>query len=151
MKKKKNDYWIETSVVGSMKGNPFIKECLDYYSDRPFILENGYFDQKPIGRILADIAERGYGFRRNVFSDAPLQMKDGVLTLYPPYVFSHVKGDIRRKTCTIHLLNGSWVNKKRKENQFLIFVRKIGASLFNEKNWGIFYFKIKKIVGYFRP
>lgn len=149
--KQENDYWIEMAIIGAEKGNPLVKSCLDYYETRRFIRDDGTYDQNIICHIIADIAEKKYGFKKNVFTDVPQQLKDEVLTLYPPYVFSHVRGDIRKGTCAIHMYQGSWRDSRRKENMLLVLLRRIGASLFNEKNWGIFYFKIKKIVGYFRP
>ena len=48
------------------------------------------------------------------------------------------------------MYKGSWRDEKGKENKYLLIIRKIGVTLFNEKNWGIIYFKIKKISGLFR-
>lgn len=147
--KKENDYWIESAILGAEKGNLFIKECMEYYSNRNFILENGTYDQSIICHIIANIAEKKYGFKKYIFTDTPLYLKDNIMTLYPPYIFSHDKGDIRKKTCAIHMYKGSWRDEKGKENKYLSIIRKIGVTLFNEKNWGIIYFKIKKIAALF--
>ena len=112
-------------------------------------LENGTYDQSIICHIIANIAEKKYGFKKHIFTDSPLYLKDNIMTLYPPYIFSHDKGDIRKKTCAIHMYKGSWRDEKGKENKYLLIIRKIGVTLFNEKNWGIIYFKIKKISGLF--
>ena len=148
--KKENDYWIESAILGAEKGNLFIKECMEYYSNRNFILENGTYDQSIICHIIANIAEKKYGFKKYIFTDTPLYLKDNIMTLYPPYIFSHDKGDIRKKTCAIHMYKGSWRDEKGKENKYLSIIRKIGVIFFNEKNWGIIYFKIKKIAALFR-
>ena len=58
--KKENDYWIESAILGAEKGNLFIKECMEYYSNRNFILENGTYDQSIICHIIANIAEKKY-------------------------------------------------------------------------------------------
>ncbi len=142
----KYDFWIDAAMIASEKGNPFIKDCLDYYQDRDFIKEDGSFDESIVCHIIADIAENKYGFKRGVYQSSPIELKDGVFSIYPPYVFSHLRGDIRRSTYAIHLFNGSWRDKKRQKSLSLIErIHRLFVKIFNEKIWGILYFKIRKV------
>ena len=34
---------IQAAVLGSVKGHPFLKDCLDFYNNQHFILPNGLF------------------------------------------------------------------------------------------------------------
>lgn len=47
--------YIEAAVIGAEKGTPWIKECLDYYNDRPFIKSNGMFDMRPVPLLVSRI------------------------------------------------------------------------------------------------
>ena len=55
---------IEAAILGSEKGHPWIKDCLEHYVNRKFILDNGTYNQVIIPEIVADITERKYGFIR---------------------------------------------------------------------------------------
>lgn len=135
---KTNDYNIDAAMIGAEKGNPFIKACLDYYANRHFILPSGTLDQSIICHIMAKIAEERFGFVRGCFKKEPLYLCDKVMTLYPPYVFTHAKGDTRRETVAIHLMDGSWKNEKNSFNQRAINkTDALMVYLTNEKSWGM--------------
>lgn len=41
-------HMIESVIMGSVKGHPYMKECLDYYKNKHFIKENGEMDMTVI-------------------------------------------------------------------------------------------------------
>lgn len=137
----KDDYWMDAAMLGAEKGNPFIKDCLDYYENRDFIKEGGTFDQTIISHVIADIAEDKYGFVRNVACFERQDLKGGTATIYPPYVFSHRRGDIRFSTCAIHLFVGGWRKKSHRTRSLMSRIQEIGITCTNEKIWGWIAFK----------
>lgn len=51
---------IEAAVLGAEKGAPWLKACLEYYQNRPFIKPDGSFDTKPIPILLNFIRKNTY-------------------------------------------------------------------------------------------
>lgn len=46
---------LEAGIFGGEKGAEWLKECLDYYKDRHFILPDGGFDMKILPYIMYDV------------------------------------------------------------------------------------------------
>lgn len=91
---------IEAAVLGAEKGAPWLKACLEYYQNRPFIKPDGSFDTKPIPILLNFI-------RKKYLPNEPIK---------PYYFFSpknyHIgKIDIRPETFCIHHFDGKWLKK----------------------------------------
>ena len=96
-------FGIEAGCFGSEKGNPIIKEILDYYQDRSFIKEDGTFDMLPLPKIMAQTIIRYPN-----------------LMIYDRFQFtckSYTDGKITTKDYThaIHNFAGSWTNSARKK------------------------------------
>ena len=95
---------IEAGVFGAAKNNPIIKECLDYYTDRSFIKEDGSFDTLPLPQIMAKYCCGKGDFEiHDRFFFTCKSFKTGIVTTKP---FSY----------TIHHFAGSWlkdIDKKR--------------------------------------
>jgi hypothetical protein len=53
---------ILAAIMGSIPRHKFIKDCMDYYNSRHFILSDGSFDMKVNPAIYAELAVK-YGFR----------------------------------------------------------------------------------------
>lgn len=141
----KFDYSIDGAMIGAEKGNRFIGDCLRWYDNKDFILTDGSYNEKIIGYILAEIGEKKYGFKWGVFSEHPLKLDGNVMTLYPPYVFSHIWGEIRFETCAIHMLEGGW--KKDADHRYrYLFFRRIFVCLFGEKWLGLAKYYLRKIM-----
>jgi len=49
---------IEAAAMGAEKGLGWVKECLDYYERRPFIMEGGQFDTTPVTLIVPKITDK---------------------------------------------------------------------------------------------
>lgn len=49
---------VEAAVIGSVPGNRWIKECLDYYSNRPFIKNDGTMDLRPVPLLVSEMAAK---------------------------------------------------------------------------------------------
>lgn len=79
------------ATMGAEKGNPIIKEFLDYYNDRDF-------DTKTNTVIMSEILEK-HGIDR--YKNEIQIIND--FTIYPKEYFNDAKG------YTEHLFNGSWL------------------------------------------
>lgn len=88
---------VEAAVIGAEKGLMWMKECLDYYSNRPFVRTDGTYDMRPVPLLINAIREK-YG-----------------LTLFPYTFFSPKdynigKINVTNDTYCIHHFDGKWVD-----------------------------------------
>ena len=51
---------LEVAAFGAQKGEKWIKDCLDYYNNRPFIKEDGAFDLRVLPNIIQDVLEKNH-------------------------------------------------------------------------------------------
>lgn len=103
--------YIATSTIGSQKGNKFIKEFLDSYEGKSFILDDGSIDTLTNVAIVSKMVEK-IGVKLN----GELQTIDGVGTFYPqeyfsPYDYINCYSKETEKTYTIHHYYKSWLPK----------------------------------------
>lgn len=113
---------IEAAIIGAEKGHPWIKDCLEQYKERPFILEDGSYNQVIIPEIVANVSESLYGF---VKKPCCQKISEGV-AIYSPYVLAHayIERNTIRDTYAIHLCEGSWYTKKKVRNRLkTLFIR----------------------------
>lgn len=99
---------IEAGIFGGERGAEWIKKCLDYYIDRPFIQQDGTYDLKPLPEIMSDIlCEEMNSFY--IYSCDFFTAK------------SFLTGKIQRtsNTYTIHHFAGSWTTPKQKLYHFV--------------------------------
>lgn len=87
---------IEAAVMGAEKGLKWVKECLDYYNNRPFIKEDGNYDMRPLPLLI----------------NTKIQKYN--LSVMPYYYFSPKdynigKIDINEETYCIHHFDGKWI------------------------------------------
>ncbi len=102
---------VEGAIFGAEKGSPVVKEFMDYYASRDFILPGGKYDYRILPDILAEISER-HGFKYDKDLDQTL---DNGLHLYPYDYFTTQSGkkifrdwSVTHNTVAIHLYTGSW-------------------------------------------
>ena len=97
------DICIESSIFAAEKNHPFIKDCLDYYIGKHFILPDGtYYDKIIVPVIMALEAEK-YGFRYvNEFQTLKEDMH-----LFPDEYFTHPSKQTEN-TYALHMVKNSW-------------------------------------------
>ncbi len=109
---------FEAACFGAEKGSPWIKECLNYYKNRHFILPDGKLDLKPLPNIMEDtLRAKGYSIE-NIFSigECLKKEKNNALMVLSNTFFSpksYQTGIITKteQTYSIHHFAASWVNK----------------------------------------
>ena len=121
-------YEIESGILGSVKGFPYIKECMEYYETTPFIHDNGEFDiniyQAP--DILTKYAVM-HGFEPNGLEQ---QTSDGI-HIYPRTIFANEayacktyglnRGIDTNGLYAIHRNMGTWTNVVSQKGLFWRF------------------------------
>lgn len=96
------------------KGNPIIKEVMDYYENHHYVYPDGHREQIPIVYITTDVLKR-HGLRA---SDKPLEIEGG-FTVYPweyfcPMEYQSNKTEITENTRTIHHYSATWMSWRDK-------------------------------------
>lgn len=94
---------IEAGCFGAEKGNPVIKECLNYYAGRSFIKEDGTFDILPLPRIMNSIISK--------YKNILVRSCD----YFTAKSFETGKIKLSENTYTIHHFAGSWTSDAQKE------------------------------------
>lgn len=89
---------IEAAVIGSVKNAVWVKECLDYYTNRHFVIGKDKFDMRPVPLLVGKV------------------VKQHNLAVYP-YTFYSPKNyiletiDIAEETFCIHHFDGKWLER----------------------------------------
>jgi hypothetical protein len=100
---------LQAAVIAGVKGHPFFRDCLNYYRDKHFVLENGeYFNVTIAPDIYAMIAE-DYGFK---FRDERQLLRENMLIL-PSQVFAGNSDEATPESYAIHYCAGSWRDVSR--------------------------------------
>lgn len=89
---------IEAGCFGAEKGNPIIKECLDYYAGRSFVKEDETFDVLPLPRIMNSIISK--------YENIPIKSCD----YFTAKSFETGMIKLSEHTYTIHHFAGSWTS-----------------------------------------
>ncbi len=112
---------IQAAILGSVKDHRFLKDCLDWYQDRHFILEDGSFFNKLIApSILAMIAER-YGLR---YVDE-LQVLEENMLILPSEILAGDPQAATDNSYAIHCCFGSWRDEPKKNSRLTSMLKRI--------------------------
>lgn len=107
---------FEAAVIGAEKGCQFIKDVLDYYDGRQFVLPDGTLDTLQLPLIFRkQLIRKGYHFhKRNGYGDLSLDEK--VLTIFPKDYFNSrdaIGAHRYRNSYCSHNFAGSWERKAK--------------------------------------
>ena len=141
----------EAAIIGAEKGCDWIKACLDYYQDRPFINDDGSLNIQTLPDIMIRQIEQIKPIRVLSLEDSlgirHLDMQKEVLefndAFFSPKVFDSREVEITPYTYAIHHYQNSWFSPKAKAyyrgRAFFVklfgrnLVRKIEVTLFPGK------------------
>ena len=126
-----DDFKIGTSVIGSEKKGVFIKEFLDIYKERAFILPNNKLNMVSNVDLITN-----YLKQKEVISSNKMYDYEDRLTVFPKDYFSPKvfdTGEIYKteNTYSIHHFSQSWFSFRKKSIQYL---KKISFFLIGYKN-----------------
>jgi hypothetical protein len=134
---------LEVAAFGVEKNSPWIKLCLDYYTNRHFIKANGTFETKVLPQVVKEIlVENGYEIvnAHDINESLFLCAKNKIAVLpsefFSPKSYTTGKIIITGNTYSIHHFTGSWLTTKEKLVKLLtrIFGGRIIRKIVNIKN-----------------
>jgi hypothetical protein len=108
--------------MGAEKGCDWIKKCLDYYTDRPFVKSDGSLDIRKLPEIMVEQIEKvkpvrvlsleeSQHIRKMDFDKEVLVMNDAY---FSPKVFDSREVELTPYTYAIHHYQNSWFSPKAK-------------------------------------
>jgi hypothetical protein len=101
---------MQAAILGGVKGHPFLKDCLDWYNGKHFILDDGaYYDKLISPYIYAHVATE-YGFR---YKNELQELKNN-MTVYPTSVFAGSLSQSEENTYAVHRCDGTWRSTRYK-------------------------------------
>ena len=138
---------------GAVKGCPLVKELMDDYQNRSFVLEDDTYDLTPCPVINKDVFLR-HGLRQ----DGSLQMLDGDVVILPQEYLSPINNGSEGIVCTentvsIHWFSTSWGTEEEQRSReeyhnwmekkrLFEFLSRTGRQILGER----LYLKLKDIV-----
>lgn len=101
-----------SAIIGAEAGHPLINECLNAYTERAALKEDGSFNATVIDGMLAKHAV-AHGFR---YVDRLQLLPD--MTIYPSSVFSYIGAPDRSNAVAFHHTAWSWMPQRGKKRLF---------------------------------
>jgi CDP-glycerol glycerophosphotransferase len=105
---------LTSHCFGAEKGHPFMKDCVDYYQNRHFILSNKEnlpeglrYDMRLMPSIQALLAVK-YGYQGRVPNLEEIERLDEGIRVYPPYYFDAPRYHSAKDSVCVHFKMGSW-------------------------------------------
>ena len=113
----------EVAAFGSEKGAAWVKQCLDYYEGRHFILEDGSYDTRPMPDVLYEVLSPSYQIQKIKHIDS-FENKESVLNVFPndwfcAHIVKHPDTSlgpeyiVSNDTYCVHHFGNSWLKVKR--------------------------------------
>jgi len=115
---------LQAAIFGAIPEHSFLKDCLEWYKDKHFILpDNSFADNVIAPDIYATIAQK-YGFRyKNEEQNLTNNMK-----IYPSSVIGSTVWNFNKDCFAIHCCRGSWLPPKSFLRKLIVnnnFLRKL--------------------------
>lgn len=111
-----NDSDLEVAAFGAEAGTSWVKECLEYYSDRPFMLSNGKLNDTSCAIVMRDVLWNKF-FRKEIFSLSDFSHEANTLCVFPTdYFCAHLVDSatseawyrVSESTFSVHHFAHSW-------------------------------------------
>lgn len=97
-------FCIQAAFMGAKKYNLFVRDCMDYYSDKSFLTSYGKADTSILAPDIYALCARQYGF---LYKDC-IQHLDGNMTIYPSSYVAGTTSLAGDDNYAIHCCAGSW-------------------------------------------
>lgn len=129
---------LATSIIGSEKGNPYIKELMEFYEKERFVFGLGQYNNTPNTIVISNLLKK-----RGLLLNGEIQKME-YLTIYPMDYFcpyNPYRSPVElysENTYVIHMFESSWIKSKtaneekfiKKEKKFQKFLgKKAGGKL----------------------
>jgi mannosyltransferase OCH1-like enzyme len=130
---------IEMAVFGAEPKCEWVKECLDYYKDKNFILQNGEFSMEPIPHIMLKILGKKYGLKRikNIqeFDNFSKEIQILPTEFFSPKPWDSEKFVVTKNTYTIHYFEKGWNPPKKWFSSILYRVKYTVRKIIGERRY----------------
>ncbi len=112
-----NNNMIPTGIMAGEKGNAWIKDLLDEYTNLKFIDENGNIDVTTNVVRITNLTKAKYDLK---LESSFQELKNGLVTIYPfdyfcPKDWETGKINLTENSHTIHHFSGSWHDEELKK------------------------------------
>ncbi len=97
-------FCIQAAFMGAEKGNIFIEDCMNYYTNRSFMTSEGKADTSILAPDIYALCARKYGF---LYKDC-LQKLGDRMTIYPSSYVGGTKHTAKESNYAVHCCAGSW-------------------------------------------
>ena len=127
-----NGCGIQAAFLIAEKQNPYIKQLLEYYSDKRFILDSSGKVRKNelISPSIYAIASEQYGY---IYKDVMQKLSIGGVVIYPSKYVAGGEKEITSDSFAIHQCEHSWYDFSKYE-LFKKFIKKIIKGFMSCKN-----------------
>lgn len=114
-----NEIDLEAAVFGAEKHSAWVKCCMDYYTDRPFVLADGTLDTLVCPKMMANVLDKRYT-RVKISSVADFDCSDSKICVFPMDWFcAHIAGSpdnpsgltVTRNTYSVHHFAHRWATE----------------------------------------
>ena len=98
---------VQAAIMGAERGCQYMKDCIDYYNNKPFYNERGEIDldELIIGKHITRIAVQKYGYR---YVDEDMLLADNMMIKKSDVFVGNMIYYHKGHEYAIHLCNGSW-------------------------------------------
>ncbi len=134
---------LTSHCFGAEKGHPFLKDCVDYYIDRHFILSDKEnlpqglrYDMRLMPYIQSVLLATKYGYQGRVTNLDEVEILTEDIHVYPPYFFDEPRYHNVKDAVCMHYKFGSW----RMPNTWNIGIKR--EVTFRKKNWVYYVFTL---------
>ena len=139
---------LEVAAFGSEKHAEWLKDCLSYYKNRPFIKNDGSFDTKVLPTIVEDeLRNHGYDLVNcSSLTEAKMIENTHKIPVFPceyfsPKSYKTGKIEVTDNSYSIHHFAGSWLEVPKYEEIETKFWKLFGLKNLNIINKIIWRFK----------
>jgi len=130
---------IEMAVIGAKPKLEWVKNCLDYYKDKNFILPSGEFSIEPIPHIMLKVLSKKYGLKRirNIqdFDKNTEKIQILPVEFFSPKPFDSEKFTVTQNTYSVHYFKKSWNPPKKWYSETLRKIKYTVRKIIGEKKY----------------
>lgn len=111
---------MESAIMGAVRGNEYIKECMEFYQKKHFVQEDGSLDMDTVTHIMSNLLIP-YGYRigdKTQYLKACIRSKSYEITIYSTQYFKNSNVPVNKECYAYHHFANSWVEFKERGKLF---------------------------------
>ncbi|WP_252182511.1 glycosyltransferase [Citrobacter sp. wls710] len=125
---------ITSAVLGASKGNGIIKDLLDTYENKKFIIKNT-FDLTPNTLLITEFLVKKFNISQPFLSDNTIHLREKEIIFPSNYFCERIDN---KTNYSIHHFSGSWLLSHSRKDKLKIFNRLIVSRLKKKSDKGEF-------------